>query len=72
MRTISEYDKGPCCRSRRAELEDLNDSRAGMDEGLISLLPEGLSNVGALFPAKPLVQFLAQPMQMQNIGGRIV
>ncbi|MBO6688175.1 MAG: ActS/PrrB/RegB family redox-sensitive histidine kinase [Henriciella sp.] len=47
MRTIPEYDKGPCCRSRRAELEDLNDTRAAMDEGLISLLPEGLSNVGA-------------------------
>lgn len=28
-------------------MEDLNDSRAGADEGLISLLPEGLSNVGA-------------------------
>lgn len=29
------------------ELEDLNATRAGMDEALVSLLPEGLSNVGA-------------------------
>ena len=28
-------------------MEDLNDTRAGMDEALVSLLPEGLSNVGA-------------------------
>ena len=47
MRQTVEYDKGRCCRSRRAELEDLNATRAGMDESLVSLLPEGLSNVGA-------------------------
>ena len=29
------------------DLEDLNASRASMDEALVSLLPEGLSNVGA-------------------------
>lgn len=28
-------------------MEDLNDTRAGMDEALVSLLPEGLTNVGA-------------------------
>ena len=28
-------------------MDDLNASRAGMDESLVSLLPEGLSNVGA-------------------------
>ncbi|MEL6861913.1 MAG: ActS/PrrB/RegB family redox-sensitive histidine kinase [Pseudomonadota bacterium] len=28
-------------------MEDLNATRAGMDESLVSLLPEGLSNVGA-------------------------
>ncbi len=28
-------------------MEDLNDARAGMDEALVSLLPEGLSTVGA-------------------------
>lgn len=28
-------------------MEDLNATRAGMDEALVSLLPEGLSNVGA-------------------------
>ena len=47
MRQTVEYDKGRCCRSRRAELEELNATRAGMDESLVSLLPEGLSNVGA-------------------------
>ena len=47
MRQTLEYDKGRCCRSRRADLEDLNATRAGMDESLVSLLPEGLSNVGA-------------------------
>lgn len=43
----ADYDKGPCRRSRRVGLEDLNASRAGMDEALVSLLPEGLSTVGA-------------------------
>jgi two-component system sensor histidine kinase RegB len=33
--------------NRRPILEDLNTSRANMDEALVSLLPEGLSTVGA-------------------------
>ena len=54
MRIFVDYDKGPCRRTFRSAkidkghpLEDLNTTRANMDEALVSLLPEGLSHVGA-------------------------